>query len=52
MKFDDEIVYFNIFETMKYPPDSNVGSVFSVTITDPAIRRFLKLKAGMSWKLP
>nr|XP_027109152.1 uncharacterized protein LOC113729021 [Coffea arabica] len=38
MEFDGEIVYFNIFETMKYPSDSNIGSVFSVNVINSAIQ--------------
>ncbi|XP_027108763.2 uncharacterized protein [Coffea arabica] len=43
MKFDGEIVHFNIFETMKYPSDSNIGSVFSVNVIDHAIQEIFKI---------
>ncbi|XP_071939691.1 uncharacterized protein [Coffea arabica] len=38
MKFDGEIVHFNIFDTMKYPSNSNFNSIFSVSAVDPAVR--------------
>ncbi|XP_071906819.1 uncharacterized protein [Coffea arabica] len=44
MKFDNEIVHFNIFETMKYPSDSNVGSVFSINVIDPAIQEVFEIE--------
>ncbi|XP_027158006.1 uncharacterized protein LOC113773887 [Coffea eugenioides] len=38
MEFDGEIVHFNIFYTMKYPSNSNVSSVFSVSAIDPVVQ--------------
>ncbi|XP_027152195.1 uncharacterized protein LOC113752274 [Coffea eugenioides] len=38
MEFDGEIVHFNIFDTMKYPSNSNFSSVFSVSAIDPAVQ--------------
>ncbi|XP_027156720.1 uncharacterized protein LOC113757799 [Coffea eugenioides] len=38
MEFDGEIVHFNIFDTMKYPSNSNFSSVFSVSTIDPAVQ--------------
>ncbi|XP_071912445.1 uncharacterized protein [Coffea arabica] len=38
MEFDGEIVYFNIFDTMKYPSNSNFSSVFSVNTIDPVVQ--------------
>nr|XP_027076001.1 uncharacterized protein LOC113699845 [Coffea arabica] len=38
MEFDGEIVQFNIFDTMKYPSNSNFSSVFSVSTIDPAVQ--------------
>ncbi|XP_027184235.1 uncharacterized protein LOC113782548 [Coffea eugenioides] len=44
MKFDGEIVHFNIFETMKYPSDSNIGFVFSINVIDPAIQEVFEIE--------
>ncbi|XP_027152279.1 uncharacterized protein LOC113752362 [Coffea eugenioides] len=44
MEFDGEIVHFNIFETMKYPSDSNVGSVFSVNVIDPVVQEIFEIE--------
>ncbi|XP_071929727.1 uncharacterized protein [Coffea arabica] len=38
MEFDGEIVHFNIFDTMKYPSNSNFSSVFSVSAIDPVVQ--------------
>ncbi|XP_071916179.1 uncharacterized protein [Coffea arabica] len=38
MEFDGEIVHFNIFDTMKYPSNSNFSSIFSVSAIDPAVQ--------------
>ncbi|XP_071921880.1 uncharacterized protein [Coffea arabica] len=38
MEFDGETVHFNIFDTMKYPSNSNFSSVFSVSAIDPAVQ--------------
>ncbi|XP_027155802.1 uncharacterized protein LOC113771374 [Coffea eugenioides] len=38
MEFDGKIVHFNIFDTMKYPSNSNFSSVFSVSAIDPAVQ--------------
>ncbi|XP_071921786.1 uncharacterized protein [Coffea arabica] len=38
MEFDGKIVHFNIFDTMKYPSNSNFSSVFSVSTIDPALQ--------------
>ncbi|XP_071940077.1 uncharacterized protein [Coffea arabica] len=38
MEFDGKIVHFNIFDTMKYPSNSNCSSVFSVSAIDPAVQ--------------
>nr|XP_027118586.1 uncharacterized protein LOC113735799 [Coffea arabica] len=38
MKFDGEIVHFNIFDTMKYPSNSNFNFVFSVNAIDSAVQ--------------
>ncbi|XP_071917218.1 uncharacterized protein [Coffea arabica] len=38
MEFDGKIVRFNIFETMKYPSNSNFSSVFFVSAIDPAVQ--------------
>nr|XP_027083724.1 uncharacterized protein LOC113706027 [Coffea arabica] len=39
MKFDREIVHFNIFYTMKYLSNSNFTSIFSVSAVDPAVQK-------------
>ncbi|XP_071917965.1 uncharacterized protein [Coffea arabica] len=44
MEFNGEIVHFNVFETMKYPSDSNIGSVFSVNVIDPAIQEVFEIE--------
>ncbi|XP_071909584.1 uncharacterized protein [Coffea arabica] len=38
MEFDGKIVHFNIFDTMKYPSNSNFSSIFSVSAIDPAVQ--------------
>ncbi|XP_071914078.1 uncharacterized protein [Coffea arabica] len=38
MEFDGEIVHFNIFDTMKYPSNSNFSSIFSVSAIDPVVQ--------------
>ncbi|XP_027174698.1 uncharacterized protein LOC113774352 [Coffea eugenioides] len=38
MEFDGKIIHFNIFDTMKYPSNSNFNSVFSVSTIDPAVQ--------------
>ncbi|XP_027108784.2 uncharacterized protein [Coffea arabica] len=38
MEFDGKIVHFNIFDTMKYPSNSNFSSVFSVSAIDLAVQ--------------
>nr|XP_027090443.1 uncharacterized protein LOC113711478 [Coffea arabica] len=38
MKFDEKIVHFNIFDTMKYLSNSNFNSIFSVSAIDPAVQ--------------
>ncbi|XP_071939262.1 uncharacterized protein [Coffea arabica] len=38
MEFDGETVHFNIFDTMKYPSNSNFSSVFSVSAIDPVVQ--------------
>ncbi|XP_071923067.1 uncharacterized protein [Coffea arabica] len=38
LEFDGKIVHFNIFDTMKYPSNSNFSSVFSVSAIDPAVQ--------------
>ncbi|XP_027099080.1 uncharacterized protein [Coffea arabica] len=44
MKFDGEIVHFNIFETIKYPSDSNVSSIFSINVINPAIQEVFEIE--------
>ena len=44
MKFDDDIVHFNIFETMKYPLNSNISSVFSINIINPAVQEIFEIE--------
>ncbi|XP_027152120.1 uncharacterized protein LOC113752189 [Coffea eugenioides] len=46
MEFDCEIVHFNIFETMKYPSNSNVSSIFSVNSNaiDPAVQEVFEIE--------
>ncbi|XP_071926201.1 uncharacterized protein [Coffea arabica] len=40
MKFDGEIVHFNIFDTMKHPVNSH--SVFAMYTTNPSVQEFSK----------
>ncbi|XP_027096188.1 uncharacterized protein [Coffea arabica] len=42
MEFDGKIVHFNIFDTMKYPSNSNFSSVFFVSAIDPAVQEVFK----------
>nr|XP_027090445.1 uncharacterized protein LOC113711481 [Coffea arabica] len=44
MKFDGQIVHFNIFETMKYLSESHVGSVFSINVIDPAVQEVFEIE--------
>ncbi|XP_071940137.1 uncharacterized protein [Coffea arabica] len=44
MKFDGEIVHFNIFESMKYPSESHAGSVFSINVIDSAVREVFEIE--------
>ena len=44
MEFDSDIVHFNIFETMKYPLDSNTGSVFSINVIDSAVQEVFEIE--------
>ncbi|XP_027120195.2 uncharacterized protein [Coffea arabica] len=44
MKFDGDIIHFNIFEIMKYPSDSNVSSVFSGNVIDPAVQEVFEIE--------
>ena len=41
MKFDREIVHFNIFEAMKYLSSSN--SVFAVSVIDPVVQEVFEI---------
>ncbi|XP_027060851.1 uncharacterized protein [Coffea arabica] len=38
MEFDGKIVHFNIFDTMKYPSNSNFSLVLSVSAIDPTVQ--------------
>ncbi|XP_071940716.1 uncharacterized protein [Coffea arabica] len=42
MEFDEKIVHFNIFDTMKYPSNFNFSSVFSVSAIDHAVQEVFK----------
>ena len=43
MEFDGEIIYFNIFDTMKYPSNSNFSSIFSISAIDPAVQEVFEI---------
>nr|XP_027099083.1 uncharacterized protein LOC113718373 [Coffea arabica] len=45
MKFDGEIVHFNIFESMKYPSGSHAGFVFSINVIDPVVREVFEIES-------
>ncbi|XP_027166293.1 uncharacterized protein LOC113766283 [Coffea eugenioides] len=41
MEFDGEVVHFNIFDVMKYPPESH--SVFAASVINPVVQEVFEL---------
>ncbi|XP_027062008.1 uncharacterized protein [Coffea arabica] len=49
MKFDGEIVYFNIFDTMEHPVNSH--SVFAIHATNPSVQEFSEFDCKDKFKI-
>ncbi|XP_027150385.1 uncharacterized protein LOC113750628 [Coffea eugenioides] len=51
IEFDGKIVHFNIFDTMKYPSNSNFSSIFSVSAIDPAVQEVFETVGKDDWRV-